>query len=97
VGGVDEVLTDNAILGLQGALWELDQDIATLATDEARLVAVVAGFAEQLMAKVALRAQTAARAGDWQPRVTERMGAGHSARRCISHVLTAEAVLMIHA
>ena len=63
VGGVDEVLTDNAILGLQGVLWELDQDIATLATDETRLVAVVAGFAEQLMAKVALRAQTAARAG----------------------------------
>jgi hypothetical protein len=63
VGGVDEVLTDNAILGLQGALWELDQDIATLAADEGLLVAVVAGFAEQLMEKVALRAGTAARAG----------------------------------
>ncbi|PZQ97954.1 MAG: AAA family ATPase [Cereibacter sphaeroides] len=63
VGGVDEVLTDNAPLALQGVLWELDQDIGALATDDARLVAVVAGFAEQLMEKVALRAGTAARVG----------------------------------
>ena len=32
VGAVDEVLTDNAPLALQGALWELDQDIAALAS-----------------------------------------------------------------
>jgi hypothetical protein len=63
IGGVDEVLTDNAPLALQGALWELDQDIAALASDDARLVAVVSGFAEQLMEKAALRAQTAARVG----------------------------------
>lgn len=62
IGAVEEVLTDNAPLALQGALWELDQDIAVLAADEVLLVAVVAGFAEQLMAKVAARAQSAPRA-----------------------------------
>jgi energy-coupling factor transporter ATP-binding protein EcfA2 len=59
IGEVEEVLTDNAPLALQGALWELDQDIATFGTDETRLVATLAAFAEALMAKVALRAQTA--------------------------------------
>ncbi|MES2143181.1 MAG: ATP-binding protein, partial [Pseudomonadota bacterium] len=63
IGEVDEVLTDNAPLALQGALWELDQDIGALATDEVRLVAVVAAFAEALMKKVALRAEGAARMG----------------------------------
>ncbi len=71
IGSVEEILTDNAALALQGALWELDQDIAALATDEPRLVAVVAAFCEALMEKVALRAQTAARtqafgAGSWR-------------------------------
>ncbi|WP_127112885.1 ATP-binding protein [Shimia sediminis] len=61
VGEVEEVLTDNAQLALHGALWELDQDITTLATDETRLVATVCAFAEQLMEKLSLRAQTAAR------------------------------------
>ena len=61
VGEVEEVLTDNAQLALHGALWELEQDITALAGDDARLVAVVAGFAEQLMEKVALRAQNAGR------------------------------------
>jgi len=61
VGEVQEVLTDNAILALHGALWELDQDIASFATDEPRLVATVAAFVEQLMEKVALRAQAAPR------------------------------------
>ena len=61
VGGVEEVLTDNAPLALQGVLWELDQDIGVLASDEARLVAVVAAFAEALMEKVAARAVTAPR------------------------------------
>ncbi len=61
VGEVEEVLTDNAPLALHGALWELDQDIASLAEDDMRLVAVVCAFAEQLMEKVALRAQTAPR------------------------------------
>jgi energy-coupling factor transporter ATP-binding protein EcfA2 len=61
VGTVDEVLTDNAPLALQGALWELDQDIGARATDEAHLVATIAAFCEMLMEKVALRAQTAPR------------------------------------
>lgn len=59
IGEVEEVLTDNAPLALQGALWDLDQDIAIFANDEARLVATLAAFAEALMQKVALRAQTA--------------------------------------
>ena len=61
VGSVEEVLTDNAGLALQGALWELDQDIAAFGTDETRLVATVAAFAEALMARVAQRAETAPR------------------------------------
>ena len=63
VGEVEEVLTDNAPLALQGVLWELDQDIGTLASDGVRLVATVAAFAEALMKKVALRAEGAARVG----------------------------------
>jgi energy-coupling factor transporter ATP-binding protein EcfA2 len=63
VGAVDEVLTDNAPLALQGVLWELDQDIGLLATDEPRLTAVIAAFCEALMARVALRAETAPRLG----------------------------------
>ena len=63
IGEVEEVLTDNAPLALQGALWELDQDIAAFGTDEVRLVATVAAFAEALMKKVALRAEGAARMG----------------------------------
>ena len=61
VGAVDEVLTDNAPLALQGALWELDQDIAVLAPDEQRLIPVISAFCESLMARVALRAESAAR------------------------------------
>lgn len=59
VGAVDEVLTDNATLALEGALWELDQDIGALATDEARLAPTVAAFAEALMARAAQRAEGA--------------------------------------
>ncbi|PSL18665.1 AAA family ATPase [Shimia abyssi] len=61
VGEIEEVLTDNAPLAMHGALWELDQDIAALVSEEARLVPCVTAFAEQLMEKVALRAQTAGR------------------------------------
>ncbi|MDF1802315.1 ATP-binding protein [Thalassovita sp.] len=57
----EEVLTDNAQLALHGILWELDQDIATHATDEPHLIATLAAFAEQVMEHVALRAQTAPR------------------------------------
>ena len=63
VGEVEEVLTDNAQLALHGCLWELDQDIATHGTDDARLVATLTAFAEQLMEKVALRAQNTGRLG----------------------------------
>ncbi len=66
VGEVEEVLTDNAPLALNGALWELDQDIAAFATDDTRLVATLNAYAEQLMEKVALRAQTAPRLAPFQ-------------------------------
>ncbi|AXI48358.1 AAA family ATPase [Sulfitobacter sp. SK012] len=61
VGEVDEVLTDNGQTALHGVLWELDQDIAAHAQDDAFLVATVSAFAESLMEKVSLRAQTAPR------------------------------------
>ena len=61
VGEVEEVLTDNAQLALHGVLWELDQDIAKHAPDDDRLVATVSAYSEQLMKKVALRAQNAGR------------------------------------
>ena len=61
VGQVEEVLTDNAQLALHGAIWELDQELASFAKDDASLIATVSAFAEQLMEKVALRSQTAAR------------------------------------
>ncbi len=63
IGAVEEVLTDNAQLALHGCLWELDQELAAFASDETRLVAVVMAYTEQLMEKVALRAQSAPRAG----------------------------------
>ena len=63
IGSVEEVLTDNAQLALHGALWELDQDLAAFASDEARMIATILAFAEQLMEKVALRAQNAPRTG----------------------------------
>lgn len=71
VGTVDEILTDNAPLALQGALWELDQDIGLHASDEPRLIATVAAFAEALMGRVATRAETAPRlaaftGGSWR-------------------------------
>lgn len=58
IGAVEEILTENAIMALHGALWELDQDIALHATDEHRLVAVVLAYAEALSARVADRAAT---------------------------------------
>ena len=61
IGEVEEVLTDNAPLALQGALWELDQDIGALGTDDVKLVAVVSAFAEALMKKVQIRAENGAR------------------------------------
>ncbi len=66
VGEVEEVLTDNGQLALHGALWELDQDIAAFAGDDTRLVATISAYAEQLMEKLALRAQTAAHLAPFQ-------------------------------
>jgi len=56
IGDVDEILTDNPQLALTGALWELDQDLALFADNEAKMIAVVTAFLEKLMDKVALRA-----------------------------------------
>ncbi|MBY5935428.1 ATP-binding protein [Tateyamaria omphalii] len=61
VGEVEEILTDNGQTALHGILWELDQDIATHAPDDAHLVATITAFAEALMEKVSLRAQNAPR------------------------------------
>ena len=61
VGEVEEILTDNGQLALHGCLWEIDQDIALFAEDEANLVSTVMAYAEQAMEKVSLRAQTAGR------------------------------------
>ena len=61
VGEVEEVLTDNGQTALHGALWELDQDIAAHAPDDAHLVAAVTAYAEALMEKVALRGANAPR------------------------------------
>lgn len=57
IGAVEEILTDNAPLALHGALWELDQEITTFATDVERLIPTMLAYAEQMMEKVALRAQ----------------------------------------
>ncbi|WP_457650617.1 ATP-binding protein [Profundibacter sp.] len=63
IGEVEEILTDNALLALHGALWELDQDLATFADEDPKLIATVLAFAEQVMEKVVLRAQNAPRLG----------------------------------
>ncbi len=66
VGEVEEILLENAPLALQGALWELDQDIDAFASDEPHLVATLMAFGEQLMEKVALRAQNLPRLGPFE-------------------------------
>ena len=63
IGEVEEILTDNAPLALHGALWELDQDIALHAGEDAQLIATVLAYAEALMEKLRLRAETAPRIG----------------------------------
>ena len=67
IGEVEEVLTDNAPLALQGALWELDQDIALFASDEPRLIATLAAWAwvqERGAAKAGIDPARVAVAGD---------------------------------
>ena len=66
IGEVEEVLTDNPQLALHGALWELDQDLALFAKDEAGVVHVVQAFCEKLMEKVALRAGSLPRLGAFE-------------------------------
>ncbi|WP_163848515.1 AAA family ATPase [Pseudooceanicola aestuarii] len=62
LGGVEEVLTDNAQLALHGTLWELDQQITSHAAgQEDRLVPTALAYADLLMDKIARRAETAPR------------------------------------
>ncbi|MEZ5685230.1 MAG: ATP-binding protein [Paracoccaceae bacterium] len=63
IGEIDEVLTDNPLLALQGALWELDQIIAERAEDDGALIATVLAFAESLSAKARARGEGAPRIG----------------------------------
>ncbi|MEM1386270.1 MAG: ATP-binding protein [Pseudomonadota bacterium] len=63
IGGIEEVLTDNAQLALHGALWELDQCFERFADAEPKVVATVLAYAELLMEKVAMRAQNAPQLG----------------------------------
>ncbi|WCR10045.1 AAA family ATPase [Paracoccus stylophorae] len=58
---VDEILTDNAQTALQGALWDLDRNLAREAKDDASLIATALAWAEALSSAVAARAQNAPR------------------------------------
>ena len=59
----DEILTDNPTAALQGALWELDQNLGRSAQDDKTLIATVLAYAEALSAAVQARAETAPRTG----------------------------------
>ncbi|WP_346910220.1 ATP-binding protein [uncultured Roseibium sp.] len=59
-GDIEEILIDNDQLALHGVLWELDQEIAAGVSNDAELVAVIRSACEQIMEKVALRAESAA-------------------------------------
>lgn len=65
VGEPEELLTDNAQLAMHGVLWELDQMIALHASDDTHLIATLSAWSEQLLDKVALRAQNAPRLGSF--------------------------------
>ena len=57
-GEGEEILLDNDQLALHGALWELDQEIASAAIEtDAQLVGLIMSYCEQLMEKVTLRAE----------------------------------------
>ncbi|MDP5308214.1 ATP-binding protein [Paracoccus spongiarum] len=58
---VDEVLTDNPLTALQGALWDLDQNLARMAQGDDMLIAVALAWAETLSAAVAARGESAPR------------------------------------
>lgn len=96
IGPLDEVLTDNPLTALHGALWELDQKIATLAEDEPRLIATVLAWAEALSARAAQRGETAPRTGAftgaaWRVEADDLPITGFTpARRARGSVLTME-------
>jgi energy-coupling factor transporter ATP-binding protein EcfA2 len=56
-GAVEEILLDNDQLALHGLLWELDQEIAASVSTDDELIAVVRSVCEQVMEKVAMRAE----------------------------------------
>lgn len=56
-GEIEEILLDNDQLALHGILWELDQEIASGVSNDAELVAILRSACEQVMEKVALRAE----------------------------------------
>lgn len=60
---VAEILTDNPLAALQGALWELDRNLARHGHDDKALIATALGWAEALSAAVAARGENAPRAG----------------------------------
>lgn len=64
----DEILTDNTVTALQGALWELDQNLARHSRDDDTLIATTIAWAEALSAAVAARGENA-------PRITAFTGA----------------------
>ena len=59
----DEILTDNPLTALQGALWEMDQNLSRAAHDDKTLIASVIASAEALSAGVQARAESVPRTG----------------------------------
>lgn len=59
IGDVQEIITDDPIVAIAGALWELDQKLGAYAGDEAQAVAVILAYCEGLMGKIEDRAATA--------------------------------------
>ena len=58
---LEEVLTDTPQATLSGALWELDQRLAGLGESSDKLIPTIIAFAEKLMEKLSLRAETMGR------------------------------------
>jgi energy-coupling factor transporter ATP-binding protein EcfA2 len=55
----DEILTDSPIVALQGALWELDRNLAQHAKDDDSLIATAMAWAESLSAAVSAQGEQA--------------------------------------
>jgi hypothetical protein len=60
IGAVEEILTDNPLAALHGALWELDRAVA-MQRDAGTLAAAMTAWAEQVMEAVGPRAAHAPR------------------------------------